>query len=251
MASKATGKAGRSQSDPSSAVTAVAAATRASVEELKASHPGLVQGPYCGMKLSNTLFYPFLPALPSEVTIMKSGKIYHLVDRMHTAFVKHLQSPPGITDAVKPSREVESVFQLMQEAYKEEKPALSDDNGNVDSKTSEVARASVVGNAIGALRKSIAQLEVPKLAVDWYAVCALLQRQHDFLKLNSENMERWCKDNFSQTDYEAVYLEQEGQDEQHQNQSKKRKAGEMEKCSVLLSIGKREFRVKIHCTGFK
>lgn len=250
MASKATtGKAGRVQSAPAKAAAAVAA----TIADLKASHPGLEQGPDCGMQPSNTLFYPFLPTMPPEPT-MKSRKIYLLVDRIHTAFLSHLQSPPATSDTVATSRKLEPICELMQEAYKEEKPAVNDDNASnsVNSKASAVTRASAVGHAVSTLQKTISQLNVPKMAVDWYAVCALLQRQHDFLKLNKENMERWCKENFSQADYAEVYLEPEEQEEQEQQHpSKKRKAAEIEKSSVLLSFGKRELQIKIHCTGFK
>jgi len=271
MATKG-GKAGRAQSIPGNSAAAAVAANAANIAQLKATHPGLKLGTYCGIQPSNTLFYPFLPALPPEPT-MKTRKTYPMVDRIHTSFQNHLQQSAAEkmnTSDVTPCKETEPIFQLMQEAYKEEKLSAGDDNNNNPMNTSKAAAAAatrvhVVGHAIGALRKTIQQLEVPKLAVDWYAVCALLQRQHDFLKINASNMERWCKEHLPPEDYAAIYLEPEPSEpaplpatlQQSQQQlSKKRKAGEMEKgaslsSSILLCFGKPEFRVKVNCTGFK
>jgi len=234
---------GRATSIPSNSAAAAAAATAASFAEIRASHPGLKQGTFCGMPPSNTLFYPFLPALPPEPT-MKSRKVYQLVDRLHTTFLGLLQSPPtDSAEDVKPAKEMDPIFQLLQEAYKEEKPSSED---AAATKQAAVTRVAKVGSAIGEMRKTVTTLEVPKIAADWYAVCALLQRQHDFLKQNAENMERWCKEHMSEADYAAVYLETDPE------QSKKRKAPDgPEKVSTLMSFGKNEFRVKVSCNGFK
>lgn len=271
MATK--GKAGRAQSVPGNAAAAAVAANAANLAQLKESHPGLKQGTYCGIQSSNTLFYPFLPSLPPEPT-MKTRKIYPVVDRIHTSFQSLLQQPEKMnSSAVTPPREKDPIFQLMQEAYREEKLPPTDDNDNPNSSKAAAAaaaatRVSVVGRAIGTMRETIQKLEVPKLAVDWYAVCALLQRQHDFMKINAENMERWCKEHMKPQDYAAIYLEpdpleppslQSLQQQQQQSQqlllSKKRKAGDMGKgaasSSILLSFGKKEFRLKVHCTGFQ
>jgi hypothetical protein len=203
----------------------------ATLAQIKATHPGLTQSGYCGLPPSKTLFYPFMPALPNEPSL-KSRKIFSLLDRIHSSFTGHLASAPAAADAtIKIPKENEAIFQLVQEALKEEKPSA-------DQKDVHPNRSASVGHAIGTIRKTITNFEKPRLAADLLAVCALLQRQHGFLKQNLENMERWCKTNFSEADYASVFLP-----------PPKKKATEQK--SILESFNSRELRVRIICFAFK
>jgi hypothetical protein len=229
----------RSTSLPTASAAAASAAASAALSAAASSQvndaqhqPGLPQSTYCGIQPSNTLFYPFMPSLPPEPSI-KSRKVYSAIDRIHSSFTSHLHSQ-STTAGIAPAKESEPIFQLMREAFKEEKPSAS--------QHSIANRSESVGNAIGALRRTISLFDKNRMVGDWYAVCALLQRQHDFLKQNAENMERWCKDNFSEEDYASVYLPS----------SKKRRGTDgSTELSILGSFTIRELKVKILCNGFK
>lgn len=233
----------RSTSLPNAAAAA-AAATATSQFNAAAhhSHQGQPQqSTYCGLPPSNNLFYPFMPALPTEPA-MKSRKVYSAIDRIHSSFASHLHSlQTSTTEGIIPAKESEPIFHLMQEAFKEDKPSTAPAVTTVTQQPA-ASRSESVGNAIGALRRTITMFDKGRMVGDWYAVCGLLQRQHDFLKQNAENMERWCRDNFSEDDYASVYLPS----------SRKRKGTDgSAELSILGSFTMRELKVKILCNGFK
>jgi len=210
-----------------------------SMSQIYATHPGLQQGPFCGILPSNTLFYPFMPQLPSEPSF-KHKKVVPAIDRIHTSFMSYLSAPPGKPPTgagVIPATESDPIFELMAEAFKDEKPS-ADGSSNANDKN------VTVGNAIGSLRRTISMFDRNNLAGDLLAVCALLKRQHDFLKQNAANMEKWCKGHLSEQDYASVYLPPK--------QKAKRKAGDLLGAKSVLSTFKvREIKVLITCYGFK
>ena len=62
-------------------------------------------------------------------------------------------------------------------------------------------KAETVGTSVATTRKTVESLEKTRQSQDLLAVCALLQRQHDFLKQNAANMERWCHDNLTEEEF--------------------------------------------------
>ena len=188
---------------------------------------------YCGLKPSNTLFYPFLPALPNEPSI-KNRKQYPVIDRINTAFMGFINSTSATKNAIGGAavHETEDVFRLMLETLKDLNPSGGQPTAQDDKKVA-------ISNAIGSLRQTVSGMDKHKLAEDLFSTCALLKRQHDFLQLNLSNMERWCKDNFSDADYNATYGPPE----------KKQKEVVVE--SILSKFKKPLIKVKIKCNGFK
>lgn len=202
------------------------------------------QSLFCGLGPSNEHFYPFLPALPAEVAL-KNRKVYALLERVHTSFMGYLghgsgSTPPSIPEGSLPARDDEAIFKLTQEAYKEEK--------NATTHPTVEQRSRTIGSAIGGVRKTISLFDKAKLAQDLLAVCTLLRRQHDFVKQNNANMERWCRDHFNDEDFAAVY-----------HDGKKKRKGvtpgapqETPALEPILSTFKvSQIKVKIKCTGFK
>jgi hypothetical protein len=192
-----------------------------------------IESSYCGLKPSSTHFYPFMPALPLE-PVLKSRKLFGSVDRIHTSLVSYIHPHPHTTpqnsSGIVPAKEIEPLFHLLREAFKEEK---------VGANTS---RLETIGISIAELRKTIAGMDTNQIAIDWYGVCGLLQRQHDFLKQNCENMEKWCHDNFSKEDYAEVYVP--STDNRKDNHV-------VAPISVLKTFTKREIKVKIASAGLK
>ncbi|GAX24247.1 hypothetical protein FisN_4Lh052 [Fistulifera solaris] len=212
----------------------VASATLSALRQVLASHPALKPNTSCGLSPSSTVFYPFLPSLPSELA-MKSRKVYVFLEKIQSAFVS--MHGKGSTDTVNAALESDAIFKLVQEAFRE--PAQSSDAATMDTTS---GRADIVGNAIGAIRQTVASFDKTKFAGDLYAMCELLKRQHDFLKQNLDNMEKWCKNNFAKEDYASVYLPPK---------SKKRKASEISDETILRSFKKRLLKVRVTCVGFR
>ena len=183
---------------------------------------------YCGLQPSPTHFYPFMPALPTE-PVLKSRKVYGSIDRIHTSLVGYLHTPPTTSSGIKHAKEHEPLFLLLQEAFKEEKSVAA------------ALRLESIGISIGELRQTITSMDKNRIISDWYGVCSLIKRQHDFLKQNCDNMERWCRDNFSKEDFAEVFAP-----------SKKRKENEVAATfSILKTFTKREIKVRISFAGMK
>lgn len=238
----AAGKAkGRPTPGPMGAVPAVPAPPPTSLAPV---HPGLAVSPFCGLEPSKKLFYPFMPLPPEPLSIKR--KLYSQLDRIHNALMSHLQSNSGkAADGIVAAQESEAIFLLLQEAF------------NVKSGTPAIPsgrRTETIGNAIGALRKTIPKLDNEKVTTDLQAVCFLLKRQHDFLKQNLANMEDWCKDNLSTEDYASVYLppsKQQLLQPQEQLQRKRKEISRSGTTSVLASLSaSAEISVKVTCLTY-
>jgi hypothetical protein len=213
-------------------------AVSATLAQIHATHPGLKLSSFCGLLPSNTLFYPFMPALPQEPSF-KHRKVFAMIDRIHTSFMSHVTSPTS-TPGLPPAQETEVIFQLMQDAFREEKPS-----GN-DAATLE--RNKSIGNAISALRRSIGVFEKSRLAGDLLAVCALLKRQYDFLTQNLSNMEQWCKNHLPEADYASVYHEPASGTAAGGADGDPSKAAAL---SVLGTFKSPEIKVRVLCSHFK
>jgi hypothetical protein len=217
-----------------------AQAAEPTLQQIQAMH---AQNSYCGLLPSNTLFYPFMPTLPNEPSL-KNRKLFPLMDRIYSSLMSHMSATGKTENDITRVGETEAIYQLLHDAYKEEKPATATNSAQPPQDKTEI-----VGTAIGSLRRTISLFDKSKLAGDLYGVCALLKRQHDFLKQNSANMEKWCKDNFTETDYASVYSPLKP--------SRKRKAPDAPTAapvpppSILASFEGSLLRVKIVCTGFK
>ena len=224
---------GKAKSTAGSSAAEPASSAAADLSQILSTHPGLTQSPFCGLLPSNTLFYPFMPTLPSEPTL-KSKKTFSLIDRIHSSFLSHLTGSRGAPSNVDLVESTDAAFKLLEEAYRDPPSTAA---GSITQRT------ETIGSAIGALRRTISLFEKPQIAGDLYAICALLKRQHDFLKQNMDNMEKWCRKHLPNEEYAAVYLPP---------RTKKRKSSETgSSMSVLRSFGRAEIKVRIACAGFK
>ena len=195
--------------------------------------PPKPQSSFCGIKQSRTLFYPFLPILPNEPSI-KNRKQYPVMDRVNTTFMGFINSTSAAKKTVggAPVNETEHVCRLMLETLKDLNPSGGQPTAEDDKKTA-------ISNAVGSLRQTLSSMDKQQLAGDLFNTCSLLKRQHDFLQTNLSNMEKWCKDNFSEADYNATYG------------SPEKKQKEAVQVSVLSTFKKPFIKVRVKCGGFK
>ena len=252
---------------------------------------------YCGIKPSRTMFYPFMEALPSEAAL-KNRKVYPLMDRISSNFASKLNSsnpsPGGGTGSVTASSGTSSstpsssnasakgsgaksvgssasssgnqenandndelavpeshpIYKLIIETYE-----LNDKDKAAFGQEKRVA----LGHAIGQIRSVIGKLEKPRLVADLYRICGLLRRQYSFLKQNLQNMEYWCKDNFSPTDYQATYGPPAAATPTSSTGTPVSTGGRIigvptniiMKKSALTGLKTRLLKIKVKCSGFK
>jgi hypothetical protein len=175
----------------------------------------------CGIPPSRVLFYPFLDGVPKQATLQKR-KAYPMLDKLSSVLTSTIANSssssssanakeatgngaePGndITNGStnRTSTEHSAIFKLMLETY----GGLSDK----EKAGSEEKRAALL-SGMPKLRETVEGLDKTKLVKDVFSVCWLLTRQYNLLKLSLENMENWCKDTFTEEDYEATYEEEE------------------------------------------
>ena len=223
---------GRSRGSSTSPKSKVIPHSVEMLSRIKTPHPDLAQSSFCGLAPSNTLFYPFMPALPAELAL-KNRKNYPSLDRILTSFMSRMSTPSNNSEAKGfiSAKESEPIVHLLQDSFKEEKAS---------SVTAPSANKNdTIGRAVGHARRIIAQMDQPRLTGDLFAACALLKKQYDFLEQNFSNMERWCKDNFSEEDFLSVFTPSHSQ----------RKITMPP--TVLASFGSINLKVKIVCPGFK
>jgi hypothetical protein len=157
-----------------------------------------------GLDPSNSLFYPFLESVPVEASLQKR-KAYPIMDRIHSTLTSHMSGTSYSTpasdatsqDVNKPSLDSEitedsAIFKLMLEIYENDK----DKNPN---------KKESVLKAVPQMREMIQGQDRQKLVNDGFSMCWLLTRQYNFIKQSLENMNTWCKDEFSEEDYKATY----------------------------------------------
>lgn len=200
--------------------------------------PPIPQSTFCGIKPSNTLFYPFMPALPPEPSI-KNRKQYPHLDRLNSAFQAFINNAPNAAkggNGGAPVPDTESIHRLMQDTLRDLNPGAQN-----NATTPQDDKKSAISNAVGSLRQTVSTMDRQKVATDLFAACALLKRQYDFLQQNLSNMERWCKDNFSEADYAATYGPLEAQ------KKEKDSAGDC----ILSKFKSPLIRVKVRCSTFK
>lgn len=190
---------------------------------------------FCGLLPSNSMFYPFMPALPVEPS-MKSRAKLPVIERINAALTNQVNTSTSGEIEVPP--EPNGIYRLLLDSLEQ---ASSTPSG---SSAVPLEKKAALMNSVSSVLKVIANLDKGRLTLDLYSVCAMLKRQHDFLSQSLCNMEAWCKDNFSEQDYALTYGAPDS-------------AGSKKKTSVsaftplLSGLPSPFIKVKIKCVGFK
>lgn len=211
------------------------------------------QSLFCGLHPSNTKFYPFMPSLPSELSI-KNRKIYPVIERVNSSFMSFLSPVSKIMNGVDTAVVAEPIYRLMLETLPEISnipPVPPSSSGgssggacSAEEKAAENKRLAVA-SGIGSLRRMVTQLDRPNFTNDLFSICALLKRQHDFITTNLSNMDHWCKDNFSDADF-STYVKEDGGTGRG-----KKKVGASLLSSIVMKTGKPIVRIKVRFSGFR
>ena len=196
-------------SEASSTPTPAATLPTQQATEIK---PPKKESTYGGLKVSKTMFYPFMESVPLEPS-MKARKQYPVMDKiistLTTNFNAKLQAiinaednkDEGSNSNDKPTQQVSAgsaIAKLLKETYEateKEKAAFT------------TQKKQALLKSIPNLRKHINNVEKQKLLTDLYAMCGLLTRQYNFLNQSLDNMNAWCMTEFNNADYQATYAE--------------------------------------------
>jgi hypothetical protein len=191
---------------------------------------------FCGLLPSNSLFYPFMPALPVEPSMKNRPKL-PVIERINAALTNQLNSSSS-GEGDMPSGEPRGIYRLIMEG--EQVSSTPSTSSSVP-----LEKHAAVMNSVASVLKVIASLDKGRLTVDLYSVCAMLKRQHDFLNQSLANMDNWCKDNFTEQDYALTYGAPDSAG------SKKKKSVSETFTPLLFGLPSPFIKVKIKCNGFK
>ena len=196
--------------------------------------------PFCGLKPSNTEFFPFMETLPSEPALKKTHRHFPIVYDIHACMTT--ASPHNISSPVS-LPETDPLFRLMMADLDHQQ-----NDRNISLLAHNQRRASL-RHSILAARTAVSKVDKNMLLNDLRSVCLLLKRQHDFLCQSLENMEQWCRDHFLPYDFQFVYGDPTA------SGSKKRGSQAttvtLTVGSVLASLKTPFVKVKVRCSGFK
>jgi len=166
---------------------------------------------YGGLPPSRTHFYPFMESVPPEPTL-KSRKQYPQMDRVFAAFTGYMSvggtnkdggggtttttnnpSSSSSTPTVGDLSVDSPIMQLLIESFE----AISDKDKAAFGDAKKQAMLTCLPN----IRNMIQSTDPVKFLPELYSMCGLLTRQYNFVKTCLTNMELWCKQEFSNTDF--------------------------------------------------
>jgi hypothetical protein len=163
---------------------------------------------YGGLHPSKTHFYPFLESVPPEPSL-KNRKQFPNFDKVFQTLNTVLNQAsgqsgngapilPDTAAALAAGLDMESpIVQLLLESY--EGISEKDKQSFGDQK-----KQALLG-CIPELKKSIEGMDQMKLLADLYGMCGLLTRQFHFVNTSLTNMDAWCKEKFTDSDYRQAY----------------------------------------------
>jgi hypothetical protein len=156
---------------------------------------------YGGLAPSKTQFYPFIESVPPEPNL-KSRKQYPQIDKFFAAFTGYMSlggtgnegGPPNMSSATSADLSMESpIMQLLIESFE----GVSDRDKAAFGDLKKQAMLACLPQ----VRHVIQSTDPIKLLPDLYSMCGLLTRQYNFIDTCLTNMEMWCKEEFSDSDF--------------------------------------------------
>lgn len=166
-----------------------------------------------GLRPSKVMFYPFMESVPPEPSL-KARKLFPVLDRISSALTSHLNASSiaafndtkkdkkkkddkhGTSSDMNDAAGTDAIFKLLAETY---------ESSDREKAAFTAEKQKLLLKAIPKLRDTIKQYEKTQLIKDLYSMCGLLNRQFNFLKQSLDNMNGWCKTEFSKSDYQATY----------------------------------------------
>jgi len=256
---------------PASAVSSAQAFTpaqqvlrRGSQRPSAGSDPTSTQVEGCGIPPSRSLFYPYMP-LPSAVALRRAHRMFPLLDRVNARAqdVDKAEKTSALKDGAAENLYYEKDHPLAR-LFVDHLGALHG-SGQQDGGTVPI---SSDGGASGREEHVLKGLEVARnllqdedeisrsdLRQELKTVLELVHRQSEFLGINLDNMEKWCKDNFVEEDYAHVYSSFVGDDDR-KKKGRRGLAGELTmasgvKAKLPTAPIATKIKVRIRCQGFR
>mmetsp|Transcript_5273 Transcript_5273/g.14969 ORF Transcript_5273/g.14969 Transcript_5273/m.14969 type:complete len:1008 (-) Transcript_5273:204-3227(-) len=233
---------------------------------------------YCGLEPNTTLFYPFMP-LSAEVGMRRLQKAFPELEKVHVHLIR-------TADAVTPGKSAAAMNGAAETAT-----SVPEDNNNplfrlfVDhlgaldasqssSKAAAAAAAASSANGsgeaqappepeeininihkhLGEARKEILGTKNAQLREEVMKVLLLIRRQSNFLGTSLSNMDTWCKEHLSESEYAEGFEDETPGTDKHSKQGTPgsntfRSSGHI--LPVLTSTTPVFVNIRVKCKGFR
>ena len=231
---------------------------------------------YCGLEPNTTLFYPFMP-LPAEVGMRRLQKAFPELEKVHVHLTRTADAVPpgegaaatnGTAETIASASEVinNPLFRLFVDHLgaldasqsSSKAAAASAATPNASGEPAGLPRAEEINNNIHKhlveARKEISGIKNLQLRDEVMKVLLLVRRQSNFLGTSLSNMDRWCKEHLSESEYAEGF----GDDTPETNKHSKRGAlgpGTSRASGHILpavtSTTPVFVKIRVKCKGFK
>eukprot|EP00978_Attheya_sp_CCMP212_P003796 scaffold8053_cov60-Attheya_sp.AAC.5 len=173
---------------------------------------------YCGLEPSDKLFYPYLPTIPPEPSMKRVHRIIPLLDKIRFAISAHHQSQKQQQQHEKDAANLSQLDKngmsaLLKLLQSESDPNAPPGHGSNTPNTDDNAKSIPLTSSNSPLgiskgREALKGMQPGDVVAELRMMLALIGKQHGFLSLSLENMQRWCKLNFSEENYLEAYEEE-------------------------------------------
>lgn len=233
---------------------------------------------YCGLESNTIMFYPFMP-LPAEVGMRRLQKAFPELEKIHVHLTRTADAVSPGEGAAAMNDTVETVTSGSEDMTNPLFRLFVDHLGALDpsqssSKAAAAAAAAATANTsgeavglpgpeeinqnihkhLGEARKEISGIKNVQLRDEVMKVLLLVRRQSNFLGTSLSNMDRWCKEHLSESEYAEGFGDEIPDADKHSKRGALgsgtiRSSGHI--LPTITSTTPVYVKIRVKCKGFK
>ena len=233
---------------------------------------------HCGLEPNTTMFYPFMP-LPAEVGMRRLQKAFPELEKVHVHLTRTADAVSPGEGAAAMNGTVETVTSGSEDMNNPLFRLFVDHLGALDASQSSSKAAAAAATAattdvsseavghpgpeeinhnihkhLGEARKEISGIKNVQLRDEVMKVLLLLRRQSNFLGTSLSNMDRWCKEHLSESEYAEGFGDDTPEIDRHSKRGAvgsgvSRSSGHI--LPPVTSMAPVIVKIRVKCKGFK
>ena len=231
---------------------------------------------YCGLEPNTTMFYPFMP-LPAEVGMRRLQKAFPELEKVHVHLTRTADAVSPGEGATAMNGTVETVTSGSEDMNNPLFRLFVDHLGALDASqsSSKAAAAAAVATTtdasseavglpgpeeinhnihkhLGEARKEISGIKNVQLRDEVMKVLLLVRRQSNFLGTSLSNMDMWCEEHFSESEYAEGFEDETPETDRHGKRgalgSGASRSGHLPAVTSTTPVF---VKIRVKCKGFK
>lgn len=233
---------------------------------------------YCGLEPNTTMFYPFMP-LPAEVGMRRLQKAFPELEKVHVHLTRTADALSPGEGAAAMNGTVETVTSGSEDVNNPLFRLFVDHLGALDasqssSKAAAAAATAATTNAsseavglpgpeeinhnihkhLGEARKEISGIKNVQLREEVMKVLLLVRRQSNFLGTSLFNMDIWCKEHLSESEYAEGFGDETPETDRHSKRGVLGSGASRSSGHILPAVTSTTpvfVKIRVKCKGFK